>query len=68
MSKQKIRSDFDRLEYGNTKNSCRKYSGIWSFNKCMEISSAVERMVLPSGYKLGKNETNDADTLTGYNS
>ena len=35
---------------------------------CMEISSTVERMVLPSGSKLGKNETYDADTLTGYNS
>ena len=29
----------------------------------MEISSTVERRVLPGGSKLGKNETNDADTL-----
>ena len=29
----------------------------------MEISSAVERMVLRGGSKLGKNETYDADTL-----
>ena len=29
----------------------------------MEISYAVERIVLPVGSKLGKNETNDADTL-----
>ena len=29
----------------------------------MEISSAVERMVLPGGSKLGKNEINDAATL-----
>ena len=38
----------------------------WSFNKCMEIfeiSSAVERMVLPGGSKVGKNETYDSDTL-----
>ena len=29
----------------------------------MEISSAVERMVLRGGSKLGKNETYDAHTL-----
>ena len=29
----------------------------------MEISSAVERMILCGGSKLGKNETYDADTL-----
>ena len=29
----------------------------------MEISSAVERMVLHGGSKLGKNETYDADTI-----
>ena len=29
----------------------------------MEISSAVERMVLRGGSELGKNETYDADTL-----
>ena len=29
----------------------------------MEISSSVERKVLPNGSKLGNNETNDADTL-----
>ena len=38
-------------------------SKTWSFNKHMEISSAVERMVLRGGSKLGKNETYDADTL-----
>ena len=38
-------------------------SKTWSFNKHMEISSAVERMVLHGGSKLGKNETYDADTL-----
>ena len=38
-------------------------SKTWSFNKRMEISSAVERMVLRGGSKLGKNETYDADTL-----
>jgi len=32
----------------------------------MEISSAVERMVLRGGYKKGKNETHDADTLIIY--
>ena len=38
-------------------------SKTWSFNKRKEISSAVERMVLRGGSKLGKNETYDADTL-----
>ena len=38
-------------------------SKTWSFNKRMEISSAVERMLLHGGSKLGKNETYDADTL-----
>ena len=38
-------------------------SKTWSFNKRMEISSAVERMLLRGGSKLGKNETYDADTL-----
>ena len=38
-------------------------SKTWSFNKRVEISSAVERMVLRGGSKLGKNETYDADTL-----
>ena len=39
------------------------YSPEWSFNKRVEISSAVERIVLLGGFKLGKNETNDAETL-----
>ena len=38
-------------------------SKTWSFNKRMEISSAVERMFLRGRSKLGKNETYDADTL-----
>ena len=38
-------------------------SKTWSFDKRMEISSAVERMLLRGGSKLGKNETYDADTL-----
>ena len=67
MSKQKIRSDFDRLEYGETEKIFAGInSGTWSFNKRLEISSAVERMVLPGGSKLGKNETYDADTLIIY--
>ena len=33
----------------------------------MEISSAIERMVLPGGSKLGKNEIHDPDTLKIYN-
>ena len=32
----------------------------------MEISSAVEGMVLSGGSKFGKNETYDADTLIIY--
>ena len=38
-------------------------SKTWSFNKCMELSCAVERMLLCGGSKLGKNGTYDADTL-----
>ena len=38
-------------------------SKTWSFNKCMELSCAVERMLLRGGSKLGKNGTYDADTL-----
>ena len=34
-----------------------------SGDKRVEICSAVERKVFPSRSKLGKNETNDADTL-----
>ena len=60
MSKQKIRSDFNCLENGKTE---KIYAGTCSFNKGMEISSAVERMVLPSGSKHGKNETNNVDTF-----
>ena len=56
MSKQKIRSDFDRLEYGETEKIFAGInSGTWSFNKRLEIFSAVEGMVLPCGSKLGKN-------------
>ena len=56
MSKQKIRSDFDRLEYGETEEIFAGInSGTWNFNKRLEISSAVEGMVLPCGSKLGKN-------------
>ena len=33
------------------------------FQQAHEISSAVERMLLGGGSKLGKNETYDADTL-----
>ena len=32
-------------------------------DKCVEISSSVERMVLQGGSKLEENETNDADTF-----
>ena len=32
-------------------------------DKCVEISSSVERMVLHGGSKLEENETNDADTF-----
>ena len=59
MSKRKIWSDFNRLEYGKTE---KIFAGTWSFNKRVEISS-VERMVLQGGSKLEENETNDADTF-----
>ena len=59
-SKQKIRSDLIRLECVKTR---KIFAGTLSFNKRVEISSSVERKVLPNGSKLGKNETNDADTL-----
>ena len=39
------------------------FAGTWSFNKRVEISSSVERMVLHAGFKLEGNETNDADTF-----
>ena len=42
------------------------FAGTWSFNKNVEISSSVKRMVLKYGSKLEKNEANDADTF--YNS
>ena len=42
------------------------FAGTWSFNKNVEISSSVKRMVLQGGSKLEKNEANDADTF--YNS
>ena len=42
------------------------FAGTWSFNKNVEISSSVKRMVLQYGSKLEKNEANDADTF--YNS
>ena len=60
MSKQKIWSDFNRLECGKTE---KIFAGTWSFNKRVEISSSVERMVLQGGSKLEENETNDADTF-----
>ena len=64
MSKKKIRSDFDRLECGETE---KMFAGTWLMN--MEFQQARGnllcscRMVFPGGSKLGKNETNDADTL-----
>ena len=60
MSKQKIWSDFNCLEYGKTE---KIFAGTWSLNKHVEISSSVERMVLHGVSKLDKNETNDADTF-----
>ena len=60
MSKRKIWSDFNRLECGKTE---KIFAGTWSFNKRVEISSSVERMVLHGGSKLEENETNDADTF-----
>ena len=60
MSKQKIWSDFNCLECGKTE---KIFAGAWSFNKHVEISSSVERMVLHGVSKLDKNETNDADTF-----
>ena len=60
MSKQKIWSDFNRLECGKTE---KIFAGTWSFKKRVEISSSVERMVLHGGSKLEENETNDADTF-----
>ena len=60
MSQRKIWSDFNRLECGKTE---KMFAGTWSFNKRVEISSSVERMVLQGGSKLEENETNDADTF-----
>ena len=37
------------------------FAGTWCFNKRVEISYLVERMVLHGESKLEKNETNDAD-------
>ena len=51
MSKQKIWRDFNRLECGKTE---KIFTGTWSFNKRVEISSSVERMVLHGGSKLEK--------------
>ena len=60
MSKRKIWSDFNHLECGKTE---KIFAGTGSFNKRVEISSSVERMVLQGGSKLEENETNDADTF-----
>ena len=60
MSKQKIWSDFNRLECGETE---KIFAGTWSFNQRVEILSSFERMVLHGGSKLEENETNDADTF-----
>ena len=49
MSKQKIWSDFNRLQCGKTE---KIFAGTWSFKKCVEISSSVERTVLHGGSKL----------------
>ena len=63
MSERKFWSDFNRLYCGKTE---KIFAGTWSFNKDMEISSSVKRMVLQDESKLEKNESNDADTF--YNS
>ena len=63
MSKQKIRSDFNRLKCSKTE---KIFAATWSLNRhveIFEISCAVERMVLPGGSKPGKNESYDPDTL-----
>ena len=60
MSKRKIWSDFNRLECGKTE---KIFAGTGSFNKRVEISSSVEKMVLPGGSKLEENETDDEDTF-----
>ena len=65
MSKRKIRSDFNHLKCGKTE---KIFAATWSLNKrveIFEISSVVERMVLPGGSKPGKNESYDPDTFTG---
>ena len=49
MLKQKIWSDFNRLQCGKTE---KIFAGTWSFKKYVEISSSVERMVLYGGSKL----------------
>ena len=60
MSKQKIQSEFNRLECGKTEKT---FAGTRSFNKREEFSCLVERMVLYGGSKLEENETDDADTF-----
>ena len=42
------------------------FAATWSFNKRVEVSCSVERMVLHGGSKLEENETNDADTFIIY--
>ena len=55
MSKKKIRSDFDRLECSETEKMFAGInSGTWSFNKSVEISSAVEEWFYPVDLNLEK--------------
>ena len=52
MSKRKIWSDFNRLEC--VIKTEKIFAGTWSFNKHVQISSSVERMVLQGGLHLKK--------------
>ena len=55
MSKKKIRSDCDRLECGETEKMFAGInSGTRSFNKRVEISSAVEEWFCPVDLNLEK--------------
>ena len=54
------------LSASSVVNQKKIFPGTWCFNKRVEISYSVERMVLHRESKLEKNETNDADTFITY--
>ena len=69
MSKEKIKSDFDRLEYGKIE---KIFAGIIPeygvSASAWKSPLQLREWFCAMDLNLEKNETNDADTLTGYNS